>query len=281
MIYFKELPISPNEIDPDQLSAVKAFRSSLGPLGGLYWTFQSTDDFARYARIHLQRLLQDRVGSSPVQEPPDSDTGHGGDTVPPPGDVLLPPTEPGFIDLLQRGTESSGDLAAAANCITAMLHDLTRELNLHTKELQQLGAAKGKAGLSDTKRVIDSAARTLDTFADEFGVQYPLLLQGYETTVDSFGKAMILLTDFGPEGARLAEEALGSLRSLRTSVSGNRRAAHQIHQVVTALPRMTTRFNHSKRRVVDVLDAYDTGVVAALNLTSEVEAHIAGLLGSS
>lgn len=45
MIYFKEAPISPSQIDPDQFTRLAAFRKSLGNEGALYWTFNSTDDF--------------------------------------------------------------------------------------------------------------------------------------------------------------------------------------------------------------------------------------------
>jgi hypothetical protein len=58
MIYFKDAPVAPSQIDTAQLSRVAAFRKSLGEEGGLYWSFQSTDDFANLLRLHLTRVVQ-------------------------------------------------------------------------------------------------------------------------------------------------------------------------------------------------------------------------------
>jgi Domain of unknown function (DUF4062) len=74
MIYFKNGPISPSQIDASQLSKVNEFRKSLGEEGGLYWQFESTDDFANLMRVHLTRVVQvwrdkipDAVGALPMK----------------------------------------------------------------------------------------------------------------------------------------------------------------------------------------------------------------------
>ena len=58
MFYFKDAPLAPSGIDPDQLRRVARFRESLGAEGTLYWTFRTLDDFVRLLRIHLSRQLQ-------------------------------------------------------------------------------------------------------------------------------------------------------------------------------------------------------------------------------
>ena len=58
LIYFKDAPVNPSLIDALQLSKVTEFRKSLGKEGGLYWSFQSTDDFANYVRMHLTKIVQ-------------------------------------------------------------------------------------------------------------------------------------------------------------------------------------------------------------------------------
>ena len=37
MVYFKDEPIPPSRLDPEQLAKVNAFRNSLGDEGALYW----------------------------------------------------------------------------------------------------------------------------------------------------------------------------------------------------------------------------------------------------
>ena len=65
MFYFKNAPLAPSDIDPDQLRRVAHFRESLGAEGTLYWTFRSLDEFVRLLRIHLSRQLQELA--APVQ----------------------------------------------------------------------------------------------------------------------------------------------------------------------------------------------------------------------
>ena len=47
MFYFKDAPLAPSNIDPDQLRRVAQFRESLGAEGALYWTFRTSDDFVQ------------------------------------------------------------------------------------------------------------------------------------------------------------------------------------------------------------------------------------------
>jgi hypothetical protein len=80
MIYFKNAPVAPSEMDGSQLSKIAVFRKTLGEEGGLYWVFQSTDDFASLLRLHLTRVVQkwqhtlsvarrEHASTSPVAQP--------------------------------------------------------------------------------------------------------------------------------------------------------------------------------------------------------------------
>ena len=57
MLYFKETPIPPSQIDAEQFGALQEFRSQLGEEGGLYWTFEDTAEFERTVHMHLARFL--------------------------------------------------------------------------------------------------------------------------------------------------------------------------------------------------------------------------------
>ena len=58
LFYFKNEPVSPAEIDPDNLAKINQFRKSLGPMGVLYWNFGAAEEFRQLTRIHLSRELQ-------------------------------------------------------------------------------------------------------------------------------------------------------------------------------------------------------------------------------
>lgn len=66
MFYFKDAPLAPTAIDPEQLRRVANFRESLGAEGALYWTFRSLEEFTQLLRIHLSRQLQNVATPAPV-----------------------------------------------------------------------------------------------------------------------------------------------------------------------------------------------------------------------
>ncbi|TIM95253.1 MAG: hypothetical protein E5Y34_26685, partial [Mesorhizobium sp.] len=58
MIYFKDEPLSPSKMNPEQLSKVNDFRESLGEEGFLYWSFKTPFEFEKFIRMHLTRQIQ-------------------------------------------------------------------------------------------------------------------------------------------------------------------------------------------------------------------------------
>ena len=59
MFYFKETPVSPSELDPEQLALIKQFRNELGEKGALYWSYTETEEFINLARLHLSQHIND------------------------------------------------------------------------------------------------------------------------------------------------------------------------------------------------------------------------------
>jgi hypothetical protein len=66
MFYFKDAPLAPSCIDPEQLARVQRFRGALGAEGGLYWRFLTLEEFERLSRLHLARQIQEFVGAAPT-----------------------------------------------------------------------------------------------------------------------------------------------------------------------------------------------------------------------
>jgi hypothetical protein len=57
MFYFKDEPIAPSRLDPEQLRKIHAFRTRLAGLG-LLGSFNTVEDFQNLVRVHLSRLAQ-------------------------------------------------------------------------------------------------------------------------------------------------------------------------------------------------------------------------------
>lgn len=56
MLYFKDAPISPSQIDAAQISLVMNFKAELGQLGILYFTFDGEKSFEELFRKHIAKV---------------------------------------------------------------------------------------------------------------------------------------------------------------------------------------------------------------------------------
>jgi hypothetical protein len=58
LVYFKDTPLPPSKIDPDQLEKVQNFREKVNENGGLYGSFKDSDSFQSSLRVHLSMVIQ-------------------------------------------------------------------------------------------------------------------------------------------------------------------------------------------------------------------------------
>lgn len=278
MFYFKDQPIPPSKIDPDQLACVKKFRDSLGKLGGLYWTFENLEGFTKYLRMHLSRQFQywkDRpivtnkrkIETVSVPKPQSQDIEAFEDT-----------EEDGFLDLVEVGTENFELLAEVANKLTDLMNQLAENTEENTKEIQSLDVGAGKNEVKRAKRLVNRMAQQLEQFSDRMDAEIPLYRKYFSTAIDAYGKAATLLTDFDTDSTNQIENSLVTVKSIEESVRETRKALASFRQIIASLPRVTTRFNRSKRHCVSVLDDFAKEMEAGINLTGEVEKLMKGLL---
>ncbi len=78
MIYFKDEPVPPSKLDPEQLAKVNVFRESLGDEGALYWKFDEVEQFEKLIRLHLIRQFQawkSRTGTTVAMDPQKDEQG--------------------------------------------------------------------------------------------------------------------------------------------------------------------------------------------------------------
>ncbi len=149
MVYFKDEPISPLLLDPEQLRQVQDFRRELPSSGGYYWNFKSVDDFETQLRLHLARCLQDwtrRLRSSSVASGPEnSGSGQQGssvalvDTMNTEGDEA----DLGFLDYMELVAEASGRLLKVVGSMSSTLELIGRKIGDRAADVE----AMSKRGL--------------------------------------------------------------------------------------------------------------------------------------
>ncbi len=252
MFYFKNAPVSPSELDPDQLRAISEFRSRLGELGGLYFQFNSIDDFRNITRLHLSRAAQRWTKKMEAN----------GVTQPAPHQPEIAVTEEnapvdeeeGFIDLIESANDSMSNVTEVLTRMTEATQELIEKFQERTEEANKLSTSGGSPSLKNAKRVAANAARDLEDFVKRMEVEIPLYSNSFFTAMDSFGRAATLSSDFGIDNSDDLQDALNTVTGLRTATTESYSQIRGLRGVIEGLPRMTTVFNRGRRNTIATLE---------------------------
>lgn len=278
MFYFKDQPVSPSEIDPEQLIRIIKFKNKLGELGSLHWTFNNTEEFSKYLRMHLSRQMQ-HWKDRPL-EAQDSTLNKKNQL-----DELVPIIEKaeiieeeGFLDLVELGIENFEMLSEVSHRMTDEMTKLAKHTANSTIEMQSIDMSQGKGDLKKAKRLVNQMAAQIESFNERFKVETPLYQKHFITAIDAYGKASTLLTDFDEDVDGEINNAIETVIAIKNASNGVREAILEYRQIIVSLPRITTRFNRAKRSCISILDNFNQEIESGINLTIEVENTMNNLL---
>lgn len=278
MFYFKDAPIPPSKLEPDQLSKVLKFKSSLGEEGVLHWTFKENDEFERFCRIHLTKKIQsyqkdekrtdvkkkkNKTQESEIDENSLDDVG--------------------FIELIDQAENSFTSLTEITLRISDYTHDVADNMNKRTKEINDLtNQSIGNVSRKTAKRLISKAANDLNQYAERMETEYPLFSRNLNEGIDSIIKATKLSVDFETSDSEVSQlhENLDSVKKLNSSIFQTIPHIKDFRDTIDNLPRITSDINKAKRKTVNILDNYLDEFDTGLRLTSEAEQIIQGLINN-
>src|SRR3990172_1876212 len=144
MVYFKNTPISPSNIDPDQIKQLNEYQDRLGKKGIYYVTFSDSDGLSQLLRLHIadqaiELLKADRTDKQPIEV----------EGIPKPASKPQSITddegreEEGFLDLidttvktLNSSTELLNEITDSLKSLNSRTHQTTHELDSVDKEDQ-------------------------------------------------------------------------------------------------------------------------------------------------
>ena len=177
MFYFKDAPLVPSAIDPDQLSRVQEFRASLGSEGSLYFQFGTPEEFERLLRIHLSRQIQEFAATNSSEQKAVS-------PIPALANSLGPETESeeeaesaelGLIDFLDSVDEHfhalneiAGRIAKEITLLGENMRGRTQEVNAATAD-----APQGQLGRREARGLIEKAAGDMTQFVAKMKTEIP------------------------------------------------------------------------------------------------------------
>jgi len=287
MFYFKDAPVSPSDLDPEQLSLIKKFQLELGEKGTYYWSFSNRDEFVQFARMHLSRQVQEWGKSWGLEIEPKSDiklqlesSSQSFVTENETGcEEIIEDEEEGFLDLLEDGEESFEFMNEIMTRMSNTVNNLTNKVNSGTNEL--LNQAKflgGNIDIKQAKKITNRIAEALNDFADLMEVDVPMFANSYSKGMDAYSRAITLSANFSPQNKEDLKNVKVIIRQLKSTTSETKSNMLAFRNAMANTPRATTMYNRARKRALFIVDKLDEEFATALNIASEVEKSISQLI---
>lgn len=281
MFYFKDAPLTPSEIDLEQLAKVMQFKQKISAHGGLYHKFSGADEFQKVARIHLSKLVQDRLASplasAQVLEkaaPPIVRSSPLANLL----SIAEEDEDEGILDLSESISDLMSRATEIADHVTGNLRDLSEKTHGHTKELKDLNKGNLPPSNRHQKRIADNAAKDIDLYVQRMAVDIPEFDATYSKAMDQLGR-MIMLSDEDLVDPTHEISKVGELlSSTQEIVQATTSQFEGLRDAMAATPRMTTAFNRSKKRGVAVTNDFIALLKSTASQVGEVMIVIQGIL---
>ena len=270
MIYFKEAPLSPSDIDPEQLKILQDFRKSLGPRGGLYWTYDSLSDFEATVRSHLSLVIQEYAKSERIHREPGA-VANGAAS-------LEDGDEYGFIDHLEQFEENNDTLVESLGKMSNGTVKIGEDITSGTEALREIGEIENKEQRGQAKRVLGRISDDLDRYALVLEHELPVFSKSGRSALDSLSRALVVYEDFEADDRETLEALADSVRDMQSAAQGCVEGLEGWKDTLTAIPRVTIQFNKSRRRVVRLLQSVLSELHATVETTGNIRSAIDRLL---
>jgi hypothetical protein len=189
MLYFKDEPIPPSDIDTDQLAGVNAFKQRVATEGALYWPFTSVDDFEKTVRMHLisqGKEWLDRLKSGATSIPTTGqDTGQIAATGLEAADEDL-----GLIDAVALYEERFAELTNIVQRITAATQEIGITIDVRTQNIEDsVSTTGGQISRNLAKRLIARIASDMDQYVSRIEAETPLFGKNIDEGMIAFAQA--------------------------------------------------------------------------------------------
>ncbi len=278
MFYFKDAGIPPSKMDGKQLEKVQAFKKKIADeYGGLYFQFETTDEFQTKARIHLSKVVQDwleaNTGAIESKTVLKTDEPETGEYNPLANLTALDDLEAdeGVIDLVDHGIEALYEVVQIVNRMGEATADLGENFTRRNKEAE---ASNKKTDRKAAKRFVNNVTNDIEVFVKRMSVEIPEFYKQNAIFVEPFSKVALIAEKDFDEDADDIETVLKNMQTYRTTVDNTSNNLVAFRQKIFNLPRMTTTFNQARRRAVAIMD----DLVEQLRIASSQAGDIENLL---
>jgi hypothetical protein len=272
MFYFKDAPLVPSRIDPDQLAKVLRFRESLGAEGSLYWSFTSLGEFERLIRLHLARQIQESFNQEgrsamPAAVAPNQQDSASHDDL-------------GLLDLLDLVEGHFADLNEIIVRIGVETSTLGTRMTERTSEINAAQEqTRGEIDRRDARAFIEKAAVDMNHYVVRVRAELPLFREALSKGVDATARTALMTVEMNSADRTQVRSARTSLTELVAAIEGAYDSIESFRGTVFRLPRMTALLNRAKRDTTEVLDEILQSMDEGRRVITEAVKALDSLLG--
>lgn len=272
LFYFKNsLPKSLGEINPEQLSKVRDFQSSLGEKDVLYWEFNLKEELGRFLRIHIPTRLENLMANSNV--PPKIKEQNTTAIVLENEDIE---EDFGILDFQEFIEESFLISTQALVRISGATTWIGDEMNKKTREIDNLVAKNNNQpiGFKVQRNLFERTANVMNDFAHRIESDIPIYINNFEKGIDSFSKLVtIYINDFENKKEEI-DEANISLEALLVQIDFGLNSMKDFLETIKNLPRMSKELNNARRNVENKLSEFIDKLEISYSIANEVNKKI-------
>ena len=253
LIYFKNDPISIDNIDPEEISKIQIFKKTIQNLGGVYG-ITTEENFEGKLRTHLSRIVQkwkcnfdkinyiDESTVTNIEDNLESFTNNIVKNVP-------DEDEEGILDITERGELALQSSNNIVNQIADKLTEFTHLMGNYSSQLTRIkdtDTSTRKFTINQFSQVIIKFSSDLNNLSNDYKVQIDI-------AIDTFTKLLTIYTDTQDSHDNI-ENIAESAVIMRTAVADAINGTDIFLKTVKNMPRATTELNRSKKSLIQSLE---------------------------
>lgn len=271
LLYFKNSsPQSLSDINPEQLTKIREFKSSLGEKNVLYWEFNLKDELERFLRIHIPKRIQNLISISNLPE-----------KIPAVKNEITiidnnDDDDFGIIDYQEFIEESFSISTHALMRISEATSWIGDEMNKKTAEIDRLVAKNRNQAISIKvqRNIFERTANVMNDFANRIEPEIPIYIINFEKGIDSFSKLItIYIKDFENKEEEISE-ASDSLDNLLIQIEFALDRMKEFLNTIDCLPKMSKELNNARKNVVIILSEFLKKLEISITIGKEVHKNI-------
>lgn len=268
LFYFKNAsPQSLDSINPEQLSKVMSFKTSLGEKNIMHWDFNALDELQRFLRIHIPSRINELMHNSSITKELKIIEKNIEEI-----QVEIIEEEFGLLDYQEIIQESFSTSTNALTRISSAMEWIGNEMTKKTNEIERLMRENHGQALSFKvqRNIYDRTAIAMNEFASRIEPEIPIYINNFENGIDAFAKlATLYKSDFEGKEEEI-DEARIALETLLSQILGGIDGMLAFCDSIDVLPRMSKELNKARSNVSEKIHDMISKIQVSHAIANEV-----------